>query len=277
MNKTIVNIPSNINLNIYVVPVGTVLLQLLPMIFSSTTTFFSILVFAHPSMNDPTSRFLLAITVADFTYSFVTVPDILLLSYCGQMPLLCGSTTQFGVLIYDYIIAYGITSYCAMFSILGEIFLTIQRLFIILNKSWLKNWTVTYVGPVILAFCIVFYIPYWFILRVQDTGIVYYYKGQYYDSYRLLKTTFGNSYAGAVLLNFVSIVRIVLVLVIMSVLNMITIYVFRKYMNKKALLTKRILSKLDQYFLKNNYFKLIYRYRRRDEYEKVNYIKIEHS
>jgi hypothetical protein len=68
--------------------------------------------------------------------------------YCEPMPFMCGSKVQLFSFIIDQLVNNYLTSCMALYSILCEIFLTLQRIFLIRNISSLKHITVRIVGPV---------------------------------------------------------------------------------------------------------------------------------
>jgi hypothetical protein len=165
--------------------------------------------------------------------------DVVMDMYCEPMPYMCGSNAQFAAFFIDQSLGNHITSSLALYSLLGEIFLTTQRLFLIREVKILKNVTVRTVGPILSSISFVFYLPYWFAYDFVTTGNVYVFKNQTYVERSLALNDFGNSMTGKWLLSTLSIFRILLVIVVLFAVNVVSVFSFRNYFSKKARLSTR--------------------------------------
>lgn len=211
-----------------------------PSIFSSITCFITIIVMA--GLKDPISRFLLLISIADFLYVFLPIPEIVFLNWCSWMAPQCGSYTQYVASWYVYLDAYFFTSVCAIFSIVAEIFLSVQRLFVLNNKPYLKNASVTVVSTAIFIFSVLYCFSGLLFFKVEPTGLIYIYRDHSYIDYGLVLTSFGKSPGGNTLYIVIAVIRIFMVIVVMGVLNFLTILSFRAFVKRKSKLVKRTQS-----------------------------------
>jgi hypothetical protein len=205
--------------------------------FSALTCSINILVFANPALKDPAFKFLLLISVSDFAYMFLSIFQIVMVSVCGLNPVICGSTGQFiAQFLYSLVVQFA-TGICALFSITSEIFLTSQRLCMLCQVKFIKNWTYKTVAPILLIFSVLFNVPFFFLFENKKSPNVYVYKGENYQQWLWESTTFNLTTSGFVLATFLSFFRSLLVVVVLLSLNIVSIIVFRKYMTKKSNLT----------------------------------------
>jgi hypothetical protein len=204
-------------------------------------TFISIVVFAHPNLKDPAFKILLTVAIVDFSYMCLLLLNRVMDMYCEPMPFMCGSNAQLFAFITDQLIMNYLTSCMAIYSILCEIFLTVQRMFLIKNKFLLKNVTVRTVGPIFGITSLIYYSPYWFAYDFVTTNKVYVYRNQTYLEWNLVANDFGNSDAGKWLLSALGIFRMLLVLVVLLVLNIVSAVVFRNHFSKRAMLLSGII------------------------------------
>lgn len=234
-NITTVNLSSDYDFN-SLVSMADVLTSLPPCIFSSITSMVNIVVFSR--LADPLSRFLFYISIADFMYVLLPIPEAVFTNWCQLAPM-CGSYVQMVAFYYIYIEAVYLTSCCAMFSILADIFLSLQRIFMLNNKPYLKNVSVNKSASAFLIFSVAYYMIQCSFFYVGPTGYVYIYRGQSYTGYYLILTEFSQTRFGTGLYIALSVFRIFLVIVLMSILNVITIFYFRVFVKRKANLVKR--------------------------------------
>jgi hypothetical protein len=126
-----------------------------------------------------------------------------------------------------------LTSCLACFNILLEIFITIERLFTVSNQlPTMKN--NTKVKIIILAILIIslsVYLPVLFMKRVEmklDQG-----PDVEIEQYGLVKTDFGKSEAATIIINTLSILRVLLVSVVLFVLNLVTVFRFKRFLKRR--------------------------------------------
>ena len=198
-------------------------------IFSIITNIINIAVFSHSSLRDTTYNFMMVVAITDLCYCCFAFESFTLSNICGSYTFICGSYTQYIALINERIIADFLSSCLAIYSISSEIFLTVQRIFIIRNINFLKDLTVKKVGPIIASISAIYYLPTWFFYGTKESGVVYTFKNQTYIEYVRYSTDFGKSVTGTYLGLVMQIGRIVLVLGVLLVLNIVSIIFFHKY------------------------------------------------
>jgi hypothetical protein len=213
--------------------VATIIISALMMV----PTFISMAVFAHPNLKDPAFKILLSVATLDFIYMIMTFVVYILDTFCEPMPYMCGSTTQLWAFVIDQLFNNFLTSDVAVYSILSEIFLTIQRLLLLKNIRVIKDVTVKTTGPILGIISLLYYSPYWFAYDFVTTGNVYVYRNATYVEWNLVITDFATSPAGSWFLSSLSIFRMILVMVVMLAINIASIFAFRKYFSKKVHLT----------------------------------------
>lgn len=240
-NSTIVYVYINDNVAISSLRSATVLQKIIlpTSAYSALSLLVCISVLASPNLKDPTYKFLLAIATADFLYMFLSFIGQAANLGCQSVPMLCGSRSQYIVAIMDWIIARYSTSCLAVFSILSEIYLTIDRLLMIQNIRTLRGLTFKHVGPILICTSLIYYSPVWFTFQVVASGRVFVYRNQTYPEYVLTKSAIGKSDAGTVLSTALNFIRLSLVVIVLLILNLITVICFARYINRKKSLLIR--------------------------------------
>jgi hypothetical protein len=200
------------------------LLKLTPLplicIFGSITNILSIIVFSNKKMKDVSFKYMLAASFGDLIY-------LLLLTY--NYTVFCPNfinTHKFGQQIYIIIVKQYLTSCLAIFTILIDLILSIQRYFILSNdkRSYLFK---PYKCIILIVFIIsfIFYMPVLFQNNIlakinsESDNIV---------EYSLIETEFGKSSMGNYLLIILSLIRIFLGIILLSFINLINAIIFRK-------------------------------------------------
>jgi hypothetical protein len=199
--------------------------------------FINIAVFAHPNLKDPAFKILLTVSIVDFVYMIMEFIHAYLDIYCGPKPFMCGSDGQLAALAFDQYIDNYLTSCMAVYSILSEIFLTTQRLFLLQHSNFLKDVKVKIICPIMAVISLIYYTPYFFAFDFVTTDNVYLYKNRTYVEWNLVLNEFGQSPVGSWLLSSLSILRLLLVSVVLLALNIVSVIAFRKYFSKKMHLT----------------------------------------
>ena len=109
------------------------------MFFSMLASLINLVVFANKNLreNHFTYNCLLCMSISDLSYSSLLIIWQYLSRFCQRSPLQCGSSAQYFSQIWSIAILDYFTSCLAIFSIFLEIFLTIQRYFLITNRKYL--------------------------------------------------------------------------------------------------------------------------------------------
>jgi hypothetical protein len=163
--------------------------------------------------------------------------------YCYKNPLEhCPNTYFLFYTAYIWISDY-LTSCCVLFNIFLEIFITLQRLFMVSNNlPSLKNCTkVKLISLAIFIVSFSAYVPVLFMKRVElkpeqnpALGI---------KQYWLVKTEFGKSRTATVIMNTLSMIRVILLSVVLLVLNFVTVVKFRRFLKRRKMHLKSMTCK----------------------------------
>lgn len=183
-------------------------------------------------------RVFLSAKLSDQTYKFLLVEacvDLLYLSLLSCSPLIYSPyfDNELAPKLYSLIIDDYLTSCMAFNNILIELFLSIQRLSIVLNRSFLRNapfWRIVFV---IFGVSLVFYAPV-ISLKVIDRTDEQNATTATSFGYELKMSTFGDSSFGRLVLPILSTVRVILVSVCLSSVNVFCLFKFRAYMRRKS-------------------------------------------
>jgi hypothetical protein len=119
----------------------------------------NIAVLAHPTLKDPLYKCIMVISAVDFFYLLLVIVGSILEVDCMPAAYLCSANGQCVVTWFTHFNFSYLTSCLAIFSILSEIFLTTQRLFLIKNIKHLTNLTWKHVSPVIGLISLIYYVP----------------------------------------------------------------------------------------------------------------------
>jgi hypothetical protein len=131
-----------------------------------------------------------------------------------------------------------LTSCMALFNILLEIFLTMQRIFLISNTRIYRNASVKKVCSILLLTSLAFYSPVLFIYNITSS----YTKnanGSQEISFKRVRTEFGKTYYAKWTLIVLNSTRVALVMVVLLVLNVTAIVKFNVYFEQKAQLNRK--------------------------------------
>ena len=213
------------------------------MIFSIVTSVINVIVFSGDQLKDFTYKYLLVSSVCDIMYLSFGIFSLMFPKYCCESPFLCGGVNVQHFAIWSYRIFQDyLTSSIAIYNILSEVFLSLQRLLMLMSIEYLTNLTVYQVGPVMAIVALVYYLPVWSLSHIVNYSIVY--ANQSYDAVALNKTDFAYSQLGQLVRPILSSIRIILVMFLFSVLNIFTIILLRRMIVNKEDTTLRVISKL---------------------------------
>lgn len=205
-------------------------------------------------LKDALYKYLLVMASSDAAYSLL----VFLLSWVTRMcyadePAYCPASVFYAVLVLYVAVSEYLSSCLALFSIVLECFLTVQRILLVANtgtalqqrplvarirRALTAPPSVSCVCAWLFAVSLAAYLPVLFMRRIQTVTL----SGAAFD-YRLEKTLFGQSYAAKSLITGIKIARILLVTVVLAILNAVNIVQFNAY-TKRKLVLKRISCKL---------------------------------
>lgn len=134
------------------------------------------------------------------------------------------------ILIDDYF-----TSCLAIFSILIEIVLSLQRYLILINKATFQKISHKWIICILFLISLLYYLPMLFRKNILSTKINYLTNGTVFvrTSYSIINTDFGSSPAGKTVPIVLTIIRIFLGTFLLTFVNIINTFKFRKRFNKR--------------------------------------------
>jgi hypothetical protein len=194
----------------------------------------NIVVLISPVLKDINYKFMLANSVNNTFYLLLCgIYDFFL------CPKGCERTEKpIHVLIYRMVIRDYILSCMAIFNLLIQIFLSLQRIFLVLNKNLLQNISVIKSILILASISLIFYSPILTIQRIElshpnatlnkNTSVLY----------SIVQTEFGGSAFGLQVRTIVSSLRIILATVILTITNFINFITFKRYFDKRKKLIK---------------------------------------
>jgi hypothetical protein len=199
----------------------------------TVTALINIAIFMHRKMlkSSETFYYLLAMSIFDFLYLGPLLLSNIINKLCSSSSTQCGEIAQYLSLFLVISVNNYLSSSFALFNIIFEIFLTIQRLFIIDNKEFLPKLTVRRLVLINLVISIAFYSPIGFQSRIRSSLIKL--NGTNLTEFKLVNTEFGNSFVGKLTPIILSTVRIVLCGPILFAVSLANIFVLKKYLAKK--------------------------------------------
>jgi hypothetical protein len=133
-----------------------------------------------------------------------------------------------------------LTSVFTMFNILMEVYVTMQRIFLISNISYNRHFRSVRFGHVcscLLACSVLMYTPILFTNRVEIFSNNSNETTNASVAYKIEHTEFGVSRARGIFHNWMSLIRIVLVSVVLFGLNLTAIHMHRSFLNTKKKLS----------------------------------------
>jgi hypothetical protein len=181
--------------------------------FGLLTVSVNVKTFLNLELKDPTFRYLLVEAIADWTYlaTLISVPFV----YSSQFTLF---SRLYSILIDDYL-----SSCLAINNILIELFISAQRLSIILNYQLLKRAPFKLTASIIACVSLLYYSPVLFLKHIIATT----------NGFELEETLFGQTECGRVFPVALSTLRLLLVTVCLSSVNILCLLKFRLYVTRK--------------------------------------------
>lgn len=186
----------------------------------------NIAVFLNRQLKDPTYTFLLAEACVDLCYVSMLAFYLMFrcgLSQCEQRKL------QLPYQIYVLVVANYLTSCMAINNIIIELFLSVQRLCIISNWSFLQNISAPRGVLVILTISAVYYSPVLFLNKISSQT-----NAQGSVVFSLPLTDFGSSELGRITPAILITIRLSLATVGLFSVNLFMFFKFHKHLEKKS-------------------------------------------
>ena len=194
-------------------------------IFGTITNSLCIAVFLSPKMKDISFKYMLAQSVSDFIYLFSL--SFQLIEFSTENSI----TTSLLFQIYSVVIDAVFTSFLGIFYVFVEVLISIQRYFIMKNKTFLSRVSHNKVIAFLAALSIVYYIPCMFLYQIETINLFNNSTSKYETTYSYSKTSFFNSSPGKIIVSFLEFFRIFLNSVFLSVVNILTMIEFKKRSN----------------------------------------------
>lgn len=200
-------------------------------IFGVITNVINVIVFLNPKLEDPTFKYMLATSVSDIVYLVLTTWNIF--KYCSECPLYSSFITQvYLIYLNDYL-----TSSLALFNILVDILISFQRYSILINKAHCLNVPCKWMLLILLTISLAYYFPLVFfkdILVISNTTVSNT-SNEYIVKYAATKNKLGVSDVGRILPIAMTVGRIFLGVIVLTLINILNAYEFRKRFSKKRI------------------------------------------
>lgn len=186
----------------------------------------NIAVFLNPKMKDPTFKYMLAISISNFFYTgFLSYGFFI---YCDT----CSLNKSYGTQVFKILINNYLSSSLAIFSNLNEIYLSIQRFFILTNKTLLQSISYKLVLLIIFIIASLYYINVLFCYDIVAYEFIYD-NTIVFTSYSTALSDYSRSDFGKIMTVTFVFFRIILSTVVLLTINTINLYHFRKRFRKK--------------------------------------------
>jgi hypothetical protein len=203
----------------------------------------NVLVFATKKMRAwPLQQYLLVMSVADGMYTLTMVIMTTLISYCVSEReknssedsdiKVCFAYALFNIWLSDFL-----SSSIALFNICVEILVMYQRILLISREA--RNEKMrrpSFVCAFIFTISLVVYSPVLFMSHIRTEAIRNEITGAVRREYFVEKTEFGKSESGLLIMKLTVFVRIGLVIVVLSIVNVIASIKFTAFYKKKSAL-----------------------------------------
>lgn len=212
------------------------------------TSLISTVIFLHLKHKNPIYKFLCMMSASDALNYFLI---FFLGSYSTLMFYLDPECTSLHCLFYAHVsiwINEYITTCLAVFSIVLECYLTLQRIFVLSEtraKSSNKMINSGWIGVAILLIIVILHVPLFWLFEVKmipflknDHRIIRNHPSVNFTyGYDVIKTPFGYSIWGELVVKILSLMRILLVTVVLLALNICAIVCFNRFFIRKESLT----------------------------------------
>ena len=202
----------------------------------SVTSFINILVFIKLINKDNLYKYLLLMCTADFLYMFTYAYMFIYRVFCNGRHVYskCSTVARYIDLFNEHAIDEYFTSILAILNISMEIFLTLDRLFLVINVKLFRSFNPNIVILLLCVFGILYYLPIVFLYKIEEirTNLTSMEKG-YTLTYDIVRTDYGKSRIGVLTPTILSLTRIVFVVFVLFSLNIVNIFKYKDYFDKK--------------------------------------------
>lgn len=195
-------------------------------VFGVIANILNIAVFLNPKMKDPTFKYMLAISISNFFYAALLCYGFII--YCDE----CELNKSYGTQVFKIIANNYVSSSLAIFSNLVEIYLSMQRYFILTNKNSLQNISYKLVLLIIFLISSLYYINVLFCYDIIKYEFVYQDR-VLVTSYSTALSDYSRSDFGKIITVAFVMFRIILSTVVLLTINIINLYHFRKRFKQK--------------------------------------------
>lgn len=188
----------------------------------------NIIVFLNAKMKDISFRYMLVISLSDVVY--LASNAYVFVTFCDECSINKSYLTQIYILYFHEYVSRSM----AIFNILVEIALSVQRYLILINKtnSILNNNHYKMVVLGLLFFSFLFYLPLTFFKSINSINTNN--SNETFDQqFKLEYNQIGESTAGKLTLVIISIIRLVLGSVVLTIINIISVYTLKKLIKFK--------------------------------------------
>lgn len=203
-------------------------------LFGVFTNILNIFVFLNKKLKDPSYKYTLALSVNNFLNLLCGVFRIFI--GCGQ---LCSSNrASFYGQLYLLAVDDFLTSALSINATFIEVYLSAQRLLLIMNKPFLHTFSCKIVIPTFAVLSLIIYLP---LLLIKNINPVFVQNNQTIEQftvYSLSLNEFGKTSFGKVLPIVLTLIRVFLAVVVLFTINIFASYKFKIYFTKKNHLIK---------------------------------------
>jgi hypothetical protein len=234
--------PSDSNSNLYLV------LQLLVGSTGMLTSLVNISVLSRRSVLSSSVLFkhLLIMSTSDFLYSALFVLACPL-KQCQPSSTACGLATQCVALFVDIGFNDWLTSCIAIFIILTELFLSLERLFVVMNRTLISVSKIKYFYMCMGVLSLAYYAPVLFLKRIvqhstteTSCGLSVSNSTNSTLQFEYELTAFGRSQAGKLVIIVLSSIRFLLATIVLLALNLFTMYKLNYFsIHKDSMMTSK--------------------------------------
>ncbi|CAF1012232.1 unnamed protein product [Brachionus calyciflorus] len=188
----------------------------------SITSLINIFIFYKIRLKDQIFKYYLTTSIIDFGYTLILGLNSIV--NCGTS---CKERTESLVgKFYELILCEYLTSSFAITGILIDLFVSVQRLLVVVSNPVLTYLNPSFVVIVLITAGLFYYIPVLFVKKISEIGP---------KVYKLQYTQFGNSEFGKVVPIFLSSIRLILASVILFIINLFTLFQLTKRIKKESI------------------------------------------
>ena len=198
-------------------------------IFGVLTNTINAAVFIHRKMKDISFKYLFIMSLAEVIYLGFYIMQFM--TSCNHCDIELVRSYSFQV-YHVYIMSISGKT-VSLFIILCEIFLSLQRYMVLLNKKYLKPTSHYYLLFGLLIISFMFHSPEIFMKRI--VSIENSSRNVTVEGYKNENNDFGNSTTGKTIVVSIIFSRTVLISVVMPIINLLSLYEFRKRYNREEI------------------------------------------